>query len=57
MKIVVLVKKDVFEAHNSSDKSSHSRVGIIGIGASNSLHRGATVDGMVSQAFTEIKLL
>ena len=57
MKNVVLVKKDVFEAHNSSDKSSHSRVGIIGIGASNSLHRGATVDGMVSQAFTEIKLL
>ena len=54
MKNVVLVKKDVFEAHNSSDKSSHSRVGIIGIGASNSLHRGATVDGMVSQTFTEM---
>ena len=48
--------KGVF-GHFSSDKSSHSRVGKVGIGASNSLHGSAAVDGMVSQAFTEIKLL
>ena len=52
----LVVAKDVF-GHFSSDKSSHSSVGKVGIGASDSLHGSATVDGMVSQAFTETKLL